>query len=184
METYRAQGSRLRGSSHARAALRRRGHRVARPGPARSASVSPSPPSASTGSPTGPGCCAATARWPRARSGKPSAQAAFDNLDNLSAIIDVNRLGQTGPTRYDWDLDIYADRFKAFGWHAIEIDGHDVDGGRRAPTPRRIATKGKPTVIVAQHDQGQGRRRGRRTRTACTASPSTRRRTPSASWAG
>ena len=60
------------------------------------------------------------------------AQASFENLDNLTAIIDVNRLGQTGPTRYEWDLDVYADRIRSFGWHAIEIDGHDVEAVDRA----------------------------------------------------
>src|ERR1700741_4143239 len=53
--------------------------------------------------------------------------AAFYELDNLTAIIDVNRLGQRGVTMHGWDLDSYADRARAFGWHAIEIDGHDVD---------------------------------------------------------
>ena len=51
--------------------------------------------------------------------------AAFMGLDNLTAIVDVNRLGQRGETMHGWDLDSYADRAKAFGWHAIEIDGHD-----------------------------------------------------------
>src|SRR5436309_1942744 len=53
--------------------------------------------------------------------------AAFYGLDNLIAILDVNRLGQRGETMHGWDLDSYADRARAFGWHAIEIDGHDVD---------------------------------------------------------
>ena len=53
--------------------------------------------------------------------------AAFAGLDNLTAIIDVNRLGQTRETMLGWDLDRYARRAEAFGWHAIEIDGHDVD---------------------------------------------------------
>jgi transketolase len=83
------------------------------------------------------------------------AQASFDGLDNLTAIIDVNRLGQTGPTRYEWDLDTYADRARAFGWHAIEIDGHDVEQVDRAYT-EAIATTGKPTVIVARTVKGKG----------------------------
>ena len=41
------------------------------------------------------------------------------------AIIDVNRLGQRGPTMDQWELDHYRARAEAFGWHAIEIDGHD-----------------------------------------------------------
>src|SRR5687768_11079211 len=52
--------------------------------------------------------------------------AAFAGLDNLTAIIDVNRLGQRGETMHGWDLSAFSDRFRAFGWHAIEIDGHDV----------------------------------------------------------
>ena len=56
--------------------------------------------------------------------------AAFHGLDNLTAIIDVNRLGQTGPTMHEWDLDSYAERRRAFGWNAIEIDGHDVAADR------------------------------------------------------
>ena len=53
--------------------------------------------------------------------------AAFYELDNLTAIIDVNRLGQRGETMHGWDLSSYSDRLRAFGWHAIEIDGHDVE---------------------------------------------------------
>src|SRR6266480_4406332 len=52
--------------------------------------------------------------------------AAFYGLDNLTAIIDVNRLGQRGETMHGWDLDSYANRAKAFGWNTIEIDGHDL----------------------------------------------------------
>src|SRR4051812_724849 len=53
--------------------------------------------------------------------------AAFEHLDNLTAIIDVNRLGQRGETMHGWDLDSYARRAEACGWRAIEIDGHDID---------------------------------------------------------
>ncbi|MFE0512621.1 thiamine pyrophosphate-dependent enzyme, partial [Streptomyces sp. NPDC058964] len=53
--------------------------------------------------------------------------AAYEHLDNLVAIVDVNRLGQRGPTRHGHDLDAYARRFRAFGWHTVEIDGHDVE---------------------------------------------------------
>src|SRR5205085_1927692 len=58
--------------------------------------------------------------------------AAFYGLDNLIAVVDVNRLGQRGPTMHEWDLDSYANRARAFGWHAIEIDGHDVEAIDRA----------------------------------------------------
>ena len=83
------------------------------------------------------------------------AQASFENLDNLTAIIDVNRLGQTGPTRYEWDLDVYAERIRAFGWRVIEIDGHDVEAVDQAYA-EAIATKGKPTAIVARTIKGKG----------------------------
>ena len=83
------------------------------------------------------------------------AQAAYDGLDNLTAIIDVNRLGQTGPTRYEWDLGAYADRLRAFGWHAIEIDGHDVTAIDRA-FGEAVATTERPTAIVARTVKGKG----------------------------
>src|SRR5215213_8730282 len=47
-------------------------------------------------------------------------------LDNLIAIVDVNRLGQSGETMLGWDTGGYAARLRAFGWHAIEVDGHDI----------------------------------------------------------
>jgi transketolase len=81
--------------------------------------------------------------------------AAFYELDNLTAIIDVNRLGQRGPTMHGWDLDSYADRARAFGWHAIEIDGHDVEAIDRAYA-EAVATTGQPTVVVAKTIKGKG----------------------------
>lgn len=84
-----------------------------------------------------------------------AAQASYNQLDNLTAIIDVNRLGQTGETRYGWDLDVYADRLRAFGWHAIEIDGHDVDAVDRAYA-EALDRKGVPTAIVAHTIKGSG----------------------------
>jgi transketolase len=81
--------------------------------------------------------------------------AAFGGLDNLTAIIDVNRLGQRGETMHGWDLDSYADRAKAFGWHAIEIDGHDLAAIDRA-YEEATKTTGQPTVIVAKTIKGKG----------------------------
>ncbi|MEO6349760.1 MAG: transketolase [Candidatus Limnocylindrales bacterium] len=83
------------------------------------------------------------------------AQASFDKLDNLTAIVDVNRLGQTGPTRYGWDLDLYADRFRAFGWNAVEIDGHDVEAVDRAYA-EAVSTTDRPTAIIARTVKGNG----------------------------
>jgi transketolase len=81
--------------------------------------------------------------------------AAFMGLDNLTAVIDVNRLGQRGETMHGWDLDSYADRARAFGWHAIEIDGHDLAQIDSA-YEEAIATTGKPTVVVARTIKGKG----------------------------
>src|SRR5207247_1188676 len=77
-----------------------------------------------------------------------------EKLDNLIAVIDVNRLGQRGETMHGWDLDSYADRARAFGWHAIEIDGHDVEAIDRAYGEALAVDK--PTAIVAHPIKGKG----------------------------
>lgn len=76
-------------------------------------------------------------------------------LDNLTAIVDVNRLGQRGPTRHGWDTAAYARRLRAFDWHTIEIDGHDVRQIDRAYAEAR-ATIGRPTAILARTRKGRG----------------------------
>ena len=76
-------------------------------------------------------------------------------LDNLTAIFDVNRLGQRGPTMDEWQLDHYRARAEAFGWNAIEIDGHDVEAIDAAYTEAGAAT-GRPTLIVARTVKGKG----------------------------
>ncbi|HAP89253.1 MAG TPA: transketolase, partial [Arthrobacter bacterium] len=53
-------------------------------------------------------------------------KAAYYKLGNLTAIVDVNRLGQDGPTELQWDMDRYARRVEAFGAHPLVIDGHDI----------------------------------------------------------
>jgi len=81
--------------------------------------------------------------------------AAHYELDNLTAILDVNRLGQRGETMVGWNLDVHAERARAFGWHAVVVDGHDVDE-IDAAYAEATATSGKPTVIVARTVKGQG----------------------------
>jgi transketolase len=81
--------------------------------------------------------------------------AAFNGLDNLTAIIDVNRLGQTRETMVGWDLDRYVKRAEAFGWNAIAIDGHDDAAIDAAYTEARETT-GKPSVIIARTKKGKG----------------------------
>ncbi|MDQ2910480.1 MAG: transketolase [Actinomycetota bacterium] len=81
--------------------------------------------------------------------------ASFYGLDNLTVVLDVNRLGQRGETMHGWDLDSYAERARAFGWKAIEIDGHDVEAIDRAYS-EALGTEGVPTVIVAKTVKGKG----------------------------
>ena len=81
--------------------------------------------------------------------------ASFWELDNLIAIVDVNRLGQTGETMHGWDLDVYAERARAFGWEAITIDGHDVEAVDAA-YGQAVLTRGKPTAVLAQTKKGRG----------------------------
>ncbi len=76
-------------------------------------------------------------------------------LNNLIAILDMNRLGQRGPTELGWDAPVYAARARAFGWHAIEIDGHDaaaIDGAYE----EALAQTEQPTCIVAKTVKGSG----------------------------
>jgi transketolase len=81
--------------------------------------------------------------------------ASFYKLDNLIAIWDINRLGQRGETMHGWDLDEYAGRARAFGWHAIVIDGHDAEAINNAYS-EALEVKGKPVVIVAKTIKGKG----------------------------
>ncbi len=81
--------------------------------------------------------------------------AAFNELDNLTAIIDVNRLGQTGETMHGWNLDYFKRRLEACGWHAIEVDGHDVHAIDMA-LGEAASVRGKPSCIVARTVKGQG----------------------------
>ncbi|MGZ6674887.1 MAG: transketolase [Solirubrobacteraceae bacterium] len=81
--------------------------------------------------------------------------AAHYRLDNLTAIVDVNRLGQRGETMDGWNLLAYADRALAFGWHAIEIDGHDVRAVDEA-LEAAAAPRGRPTAIIAKTVKGKG----------------------------
>jgi transketolase len=81
--------------------------------------------------------------------------ASHDKVDNLIAILDMNRLGQHSQTELGWDSAAYAARARAFGWHAIEIDGHNLDAIDKAYA-QAYATKDKPTLIVAKTEKGHG----------------------------
>jgi len=82
--------------------------------------------------------------------------ASYHQLDNLIAIADINRLAQSGETMFGWDLEKYAERFRAFGFEVIEIDGHnlnEVDEAFRQGTDNH---NGKPLAIIAQTIKGKG----------------------------
>jgi transketolase len=81
-------------------------------------------------------------------------KAAYYRLDNLTAIVDVNRLGQRGPTELGWDLDAYAKRIEGFGCRAIPLDGHDL--GEIDQALADAAGAGRPTVILARTRKGRG----------------------------
>ena len=81
--------------------------------------------------------------------------AAHFNLDNLVAIVDSNDLQIDGNVSKVMPVEPLTDKFKAFNWHVINIDGHDFEQIRKAlEEPRN--TKGKPTVIIAKTHKGKG----------------------------
>ena len=80
--------------------------------------------------------------------------AAFHEVDDLVAILDMNHLGQRGPTMHGWNGDLFARRAQAYGWRTIEIDGHDV-AAIDAAYSEAIAADG-PTMIVARTEKGHG----------------------------
>lgn len=83
-----------------------------------------------------------------------AAFAAHEGLDNLVAIVDVNAFGQSGPTMLAHDTGTYARRFEAFGWMAVECDGHDVEALRAAFA--KVRDVRKPSVILARTLKGKG----------------------------
>jgi transketolase len=80
--------------------------------------------------------------------------AGFHRLGHVIAIVDMNRLGQRGPTMVQWDGEQYAARARAFGWQALLVDGHDLDAIHRAYG--EAERSGRPTCIVARTKKGAG----------------------------
>ena len=79
----------------------------------------------------------------------------YFKLDNLCAIVDINRLGQSQATQFGHDIGVIERRWAAFGWNAIVVDGHDV-AALRAAFERARSTKGQPTVVLAKTIKGKG----------------------------
>ena len=96
----------------------------------------------------GDGECAEGAVWEAAN------QASLAGLDNLCAVLDINRLGQSDPTMHGHDLDAYERKFKAFGWDAVQIDGHSISQILTAFKKARQSKK--PTAIIARTVKGKG----------------------------
>jgi transketolase len=76
-------------------------------------------------------------------------------IDNLIGIVDCNRLGQTGATMLEHQVQTYAKRFQAFGWNTLSVDGHDIP---QIINAINIAhqTKNQPTMIIAKTIKGYG----------------------------
>jgi transketolase len=82
-------------------------------------------------------------------------KASYYRLGNLTAIVDVNRLGQRGPTELEWDLDRYAARVEAFGCRPLVIDGHDPAAIDQALAEARSG-RDQPTVVLARTIKAKG----------------------------
>ncbi len=84
-----------------------------------------------------------------------AAMASYYKLDNLVALLDVNRLGQSQATMYGHDVETYSQRFSAFGWHSQIVDGHSVEE-IDAALKSAISVPGKPSILVARTIKGKG----------------------------
>ncbi len=96
----------------------------------------------------GDGECAEGSNW------EAASFASFYKLDNLIAIVDVNRLGQSAPTMIQHDIDIYHKRFEGFGFHTITIDGHNIEEIINAFNVAR-QVKNTPIAIIAKTFKGK-----------------------------
>jgi transketolase len=83
-------------------------------------------------------------------------KASYYKLANLIAIVDINRLGQRGPTELSWDLDTYAARAAAFGARVFAIDGHDLAAIDQALAEAGDLSGHQPSVILARTRKGRG----------------------------
>jgi transketolase len=83
-------------------------------------------------------------------------KASYYHLSNLITMIDVNRLGQRGPTELSWDLAAYTRRLEAFGARVLQIDGHDVAAIDSAMANAASTNGEQPVVILARTEKGRG----------------------------
>ena len=83
-------------------------------------------------------------------------KASHYKLSNIIAMVDVNRLGQRGPTELSWDLETYRRRAWAFGARVFVIDGHDLAEIDRAMAQAGDITGEQPTIVLARTLKGRG----------------------------
>jgi len=81
--------------------------------------------------------------------------AARYKLDSITGILDRNRIQATGPTKEIFDIPNLEDKWRAFGWNVLNVDGHDV-GAILDVLDKAAAIQGSPTVIVADTIKGKG----------------------------
>ena len=98
----------------------------------------------------GDGECAEGAVW------EAAALAGYYDVSNLYAIVDVNGLGQSQHTMHQFDVDNFAAKFRAFGWYAITVDGHNYSEIIDAFAKCRREAGSRPRVIVARTFKGKG----------------------------
>lgn len=84
-----------------------------------------------------------------------AALAAHYRLDNLTALVDINGWGQSGPPLFGQDPSLYEQRLRAFGWHTRTVDGHSLPDLVQALTEAR-RVQGRPTAILARTVKGKG----------------------------
>jgi transketolase len=81
--------------------------------------------------------------------------AAHHNVDNLTAIVDYNAIQLDGRVCDIMGLEPLTDKWRAFNWHVLEIDGHNINQILES-LQKAKATRGKPTVIIAHTIKGKG----------------------------
>jgi transketolase len=81
--------------------------------------------------------------------------ASFHKLDNVVAIVDWNKIQLDGFVKDILSLDPLADKWRSFGWHVLDVDGHNIPA-LQAAYAEAAATKGKPTCILANTIKGKG----------------------------
>lgn len=100
-------------------------------------------------------CCVGDGEMAEGQIWEAAMAAAAFGLDNLIAIVDINGLQATGNIRERFDTRPYQPKWEAFGWHTIELDGHDIQAIIDA-FEKAFQVKGKPVALLAKTVKGKG----------------------------